>query len=219
MTINGSKSLLGAALVVGVMTLGAGAQAYWDDPRGGPWSERGPGGGPWSEPAPPYSRYGPAPDRTRERQIQMRDHSTAMQSLVRMLSGRRAFNRAEAIGLARQIEASAGENLTQMFKPGGNWRRSPLSRARVGDDMDVFKHHAIAMMWAAGELADQLEKQPSAEDIRTGRAWSPDWGRGDTWRSRGRSDRAALTGEVFTAYNNLKATCSNCHANFRTERR
>jgi hypothetical protein len=75
------------------------------------------------------------------------------------------------------------------------------------------------MKWAAGELADQLEKQPSAEDIRTGLAWSPDWGRGDPYRSRGRYDSGALTREVFTAYNNLQATCNNCHANFRTERR
>jgi cytochrome c556 len=143
----------------------------------------------------------------------------AMQSLARMLSGRRTFNRAEAIGLARQIEASAGENLTQLFAPGGNWRRSSPGRARVGNDIDVFKHYAIAMKWAAGELADQLEKQPSAEDIRTGLAWSPDWGRGDPYRSRGRNNSEALTREVFTAYNNLQTTCNNCHANFRTERR
>jgi cytochrome c556 len=149
----------------------------------------------------------------------MRDHSTDMRSLARMLSGRRHFNRAEAIGLARQIEASAGENLTQMFKPGGDWRSDRFSRARVGNELEVFKHHATAMKWAAGELADQLEKQPSAEDIRAGLAWSPDWGRGDPYRSRGRDQRGALTREVFTAYSNLKATCSNCHANFRAERR
>ena len=201
--------LIGVALVGGAMTLGAGAQPYWGDPSADPWPE----------PAFPYSSYGPAVDRTHERQRQMQDHGAAMQSLARMLSGRRTFDRAAAIGLALEIEASAGANLSRMFKPAGNWRRNPLTRARVGDDMEVFKHHAIALQWSAGELADQLEKQPSAEDIRAGLAWSPDWGRGSPYRGRWRNESGALTREVFNAYASLQATCNNCHANFRTDRR
>jgi cytochrome c556 len=139
-----------------------------------------------------------------------------MKSLDRMLSGRRNFDRAEAIGLTREIEASAGENLTRLFESDGNWQRSQLTRARIGDDMRIFKSHAIALQWAAGELADQLEKQPSAEDIRTGRAWSPDRRRGGPYRSRWRNEDGALTREVFDAYTNLRDTCNGCHANFRT---
>ena len=212
MTTRRIKFLIGAALVGGTMTVGAGAQAYWGDPRGGPWSE----------PGYPYSSgYGPGLDRTHERQSEMHDHKAAMQSVARMLSGRRTFDRAEAIGLAREIEASAGENLVPLFKASDR-RRSPLSRARIGDDMETFKAHAEALKEAAGELADELEKQPSAEDISAGRAWSQDWrrsrrggGMGDPY-SRWRNEGGAVTKEVFDAYTKLRATCHGCHANFRS---
>ena len=212
MTTSRIKFLIGAALVGGTMTVGAGAQAYGGDP----W------GGPWSEPGYPYSSgYGPGLDRTHERQSEMRDHKAAMQSVARMLSGRRTFDRAEAISLAREIEASAGENLVPLFKASDR-RRSPLSRARIGDDMETFKAHAEALKEAAGELANELEKQPSAEDIRAGRAWSPDWrrsrrggGMGDPY-SRWRNEGGAVTKEVFDAYTKLRATCHGCHANFRS---
>lgn len=223
MTKSRVKILVIATLVGGAMTIGTGAQAYgggpWGDPWGDPWSERGRGGGPWSEPALPYRSYGPPPDRTHQRQSQMRDHRVAMQSLSRMLSGRRNFDRAEAIGLAREIEASAGENLVRLFESSGNWQSSPFTRARVGEDMKIFRSHAIALQWSAGELADQLEKQPSAEDIRAGLAWSPDWGRGGSYRSRWRNEGGALTRDVFNAYTNLQATCNTCHKNFRSARR
>ena len=231
MTTRRIKFLIGAALVGGTMTVGAGAQAYWGDPwggpgsepdwGGGPWSEPDWGGSPWSEPGYPYGGYGPSLDRTHERQSEMHDHKAAMQSVARMLSGRRTFDRAEAIGLAREIEASAGENLVRLFKP-GDWRRSPLSRARIRDDMETFKVYAEALKEAAGELADELEKQPSAEDIRAGRAWSPDWrgsrrgwSMGDRY-SRWRNEGGAVTKGVFDAYTKLRATCQGCHANFRS---
>lgn len=209
------KSLIGLAFVGGTLTIGAGAQAYWGDPWGGPRTGPGWRGGPWSEPGGPPGGFR-GMDQTHQRQSQMRDHRAAMQSLGRMLSGRRNFDRAEAIALAREIEASAGDNLTRLFKTSGDWRRSPLSRARVGDDIDIFQSHANALQLAAGELADQLEKQPSAEDIRSGRAWSPDWSRGRPYRSHWRDDNSALNREVFNAYNNLRSTCNGCHANFRT---
>jgi len=215
------KFLIAAALVGGTMTIGAGAQAYWDDPWGGPWSEPGGGGGPWSEPGYPYSGYGPGLDRTHERQGEMQDHRVAMRSVGRMLSGRRTLDRAEAISLAREIEASAGENLVQLFKA-SDQPRSPLSRARIGDEMETFKAHAEALKVAAGELADALQTQPSAEDIRAGRAWSPDWYRSrrgwgtvDPYRRWG-SEGGAVTKEVFDAYTKLRATCHGCHANFRS---
>ena len=221
MTIRSVKFLIGAALVGGTLTIGAGAQAYWGDPWGGPWSEPGSSSGPWPEPGYPYGGYGPGIDRTHERQSEMRDHKTAMQAVARMLSGRRTFDRAEAIGLAREIEATAGENLVQLFERGDR-RRSPLSRARIGDGMEAFEAHAEALEEAADELADELEKQPSAEDIRAGRAWSPDWYRSrrgwgtvDPYRRWG-SEGGAVTKEVFDAYTKLRATCHGCHANFRS---
>lgn len=199
------------------MTIGAGAQGYWGPSWGGPWSEPGWGGGPWSEPGYPYGGYGQSLDRMHERQREMRDHRAAMQSVARMLSGQRNFDRAKAIGLAREIEASAGENMARLFKP-GDWQRSPLTRARIGDEMETFKANADALKQAAGELADALEKQPSAEDVSAGRAWSPDWGMGGP-HSRWRNERRAVTQQVFDAYTKLRATCHGCHANFRSARR
>ena len=215
MTTRRIKFLIGAVLVGGTMAVGAGAQAYWGDPWGGPGSGPDWGGGPWSEPGYPYGGYGPGLDRTHERQSEMRDHKAAMQSVARMLSGRRNFDRAEAIGLAREIEATAGENLVQFFKDGDR-RRSPLSRARIGDQMETFEAHAEALEEAADELADELEKQPSAEDIRAGRAWSPDWRRGRPYRSHWRNEGGAMTKQVFDAYTKVEATCHGCHANFRS---
>ena len=221
MTTARIKFLFGAALIGTAVTVGAGAQAYWGDPRGGPRSGPDWGGGPWSEPGYPDSGYGPGLYRTHQRQSEMNDHRAAMRSVARMLSGRRSFDRAEAIGLAREIEASAGENLVRLFKPGES-RRSPLSRARIGEEMETFRAHAEALKKAAGELADELEKQPSGEDIWAGRAWSPDWRRSrrgwgmDGPYSQRRNEGGAVTREVFGAYNKLEATCHGCHASFRS---
>jgi cytochrome c556 len=217
MTTSRIKFLIGAALVGGTMTTGAGAQGYWGPSWGGPGPEPGWGGGPWSESGYPYSGYGRSLDRMHERQSEMRDHRAAMQSVARMLSGQRSFDRAKAIGLAREIEASAGENMARLFKP-GDWPRSPLTRARIGDEMETFKANADALKQAAGELADALEKQPSGEDVRAGRAWSPDWGMGGRY-SRWTNERRAVTQQVFDAYTRLRATCHGCHANFRSARR
>ncbi len=217
MRINRIRFLLGAAFVGGTMVIAAGAQAYWGSPGGGPWAEPGWRGGPGFEPAFPGSRYSRNLDRMHTRQSTMLDHRDAMQSLGRMLSGRRAFDRAEAIGMARQIEASAGENLTRLFKS-GDWRGNPLSRARVGDNMDVFKAHAEALKTAAGELADALEKQPGAEDVRASRAWSPNWTRRGRYRSFWGSRDVMPTKPVYDAYIKLRASCDGCHVNFRTSR-
>ena len=143
--------------LIGTLTLGASAQAYWGGPwgggpwgggpwGGGPWGGPG-GGGPWSGPGYPYRGHDLARDRTHKRQREMHNHKTAMRSVARMLSGQRTFDRAEAVALVREIEASAGENLTRLFKPGDS-RRSPLSRARI-DDMDTFRANAEALKEAS----------------------------------------------------------------------
>lgn len=214
MTTSRIKFLIGAALVGGTMTITAGAQAYWGAPWGGPWSEPGWGGGPWTEPGYPFSAYGPALDRTHARQREMRDHRAAMRSVARMLAGQRRFDRAKAIGLAREIEASSGENLMQLFQSGDR-QRSPLSRARIGDDMETFKARAEALKEAAAALADALEQQPAGEAVRAGRAFSPNWGVGGPY-SRRRGEGGAVTPQVFEAYTKLRATCHGCHADFRS---
>ena len=209
------KFLINIALVGGAMTLGASAQAYWGGPWAGPWG----GPGPWHGPGYLHRGHDVARERTHERQSEMHDHKAAMHAVGRMLSGKSTFNRAEAVYLVRQIEASAGENLTQLFKPGDS-RRSPLSRARV-DDIDNFKANAEALKAAAGELANELEKEPSAEDIRTGQAMSPGWNRSMRRgiggpSGRGRSEGGAVTMEVYGAFTKLLGTCNGCHENFRT---
>jgi cytochrome c556 len=149
----------------------------------------------------------------------MRDHEAAMQSVARMLSGRRSFDREDAVALVREIEASAGENLASLFKP-GDADKSPLSRASI-DDMDTFRANADALKAAAAELADALEKEPGAEEVRTGQALSPGRdramyrGMGDRY-SRGRVEGGVITPEVLAAFTNLMGTCDGCHENFRT---
>lgn len=211
------KFLIGAALVCSTMTTGAGAQPYWGDPWGEPWSEPGRGGGPWSGRAFPYNDFGPALDQMHQRQSEMRDHRATMQSLARMLSGRRPFDRAEAIGLAREIEASAGENLTRLFQSGVNWRLNPLTRARIGDNMGTFEAHAQLLKEAAAQLADELEKQAVPENTMPGRGWSPGWRSGGPgpWRSRWRSAGGVPSQSVYNAYSKLRASCNGCHADFR----
>lgn len=214
MTSNRIKIMIGAAFLGGMMVVGTSAQAYWGVPRTAPWSESGfPGSG-----------YGPSLNRMRERQNEMQDHKAAMHAVGRMLSGQRNFDRAEAIRLARTIEASSGENLVKMFEP-GDQRGNPLSRARIGEDMEAFTAQAEALQQAAGDLANALEQQPSPEDIWAGRAWSPDWYRSrGNWGSRGPYgmyggrgyDNDAVTMEALDAYNRMRATCHGCHAGFRS---
>jgi cytochrome c556 len=112
-----------------------------------------------------------------------------------MLSGQRRFDRAKAIGLARQIEASSGANLVQLFQS-GDPQRSPLSRARIGDDLESFKARAEALKEAAAALADALEKQPAGEGIRVGRAYSPQWRMGGPYSRRG-NEGGAVTPRGF----------------------
>jgi len=157
----------------------------------------------------------------------MRDHQRTMRDLDRMLSGRHPFNRAEATRMAREIEASAGENLWRLFRP-GDWREGSRSTAIIWGDMDSFKSRAEALKAAAGELADELEKRPTAEDYTEGRAVMPDWrtqfgdapwergpwdgGPYSQWGNRG----GAVSKEAYDAYLKLRDTCHSCHASFRS---
>lgn len=207
------RILLGAAVFGGALTFGTGASAYW----GGPW-----GVGPWGgTPYSPYGAYG-GRDLTHERQADMRDHQSAMRDVGRMLSGRRPFDRAEATRLAREIEASAGENLWRLFRP-GDWREGSRSTSIIWGNMDTFKSHAEALKAAAGNLADELEKRPSSEDYAEGGAVVPDWrgrygatpwegGPHGRWGNRG----GAVTRDVYDAYLKLQDTCDGCHRNFRS---
>jgi cytochrome c556 len=249
MTTNKIRRLVSAVLVGGALTIGTGAQAYWGGPMGGPWGGPmggpwggpvggpwggpmggpwgGPMGGPWGGPSYgpgnyPSSGYEQAIGRTQERRRKMHDHKNAMRAVLRMLSGQRKFDRAEAGRLVREIEASAGDNLAKLFKT-GDWQGSPSSRARV-DDMKDFRARADALKEAAGALADELEKQPSAEDVRTGQAFSPELLRSSRRRtanpfSRGRSEGEAVSTGVLDAYSRLVDTCGGCHADFRTSTR
>jgi cytochrome c556 len=211
------RYIVGAAVLGGMMAIGTSANAYWGGPRTAPWSGSGyPGGG-----------YPQGFDRMHQRQTTMQNHKSAMHAVGRMLAGQRNFDRAEAIRLARAIQASAGEDMMNMFKP-GDQRGNPLSRAMIGENMAAFGAQAEAMEQAAGDLADALETQPSPEDIWAGRAWSADW-----YRSRGNRgrrgpygayggpdyDNDAVTMEALGAYNRLRATCHGCHAGFRSPRR
>jgi cytochrome c556 len=210
MTSNYIKHFVCAAALGGMMAAATGAQAYWGGPRPAPWSGADfPGGA-----------YGPGLDRMRQRQNEMQDHKAAMHTVGRMLAGQRNFDRAEAIRLARTIEASSGENLVGSFES-GDQRGNPLSRARIGQNMEAFTAQAEALKQAAADLANALEQQPSSADVWSGRAWSPDWyrSRGNRWMRGpygGGYDNDAVTPEALEAYNRMRATCHGCHAGFRS---
>ncbi len=221
MTSRNLRILISAVAFGGAMTFGAGAVAYWGGPWDGDWG--GPGGGPWGGgPYYPYGGYG-GRDLIHQRQVEMRDHEQAMRDVGHMLSGRRPFDRVEATRLAREIEATAGENLWRMFRP-GDWRMGSRSSSIIWGDMDRFKSHAEALKAAAGQLADELEKRPTAEEYAGGKAVVPDWrlerygaapwegGPYSRWGNRG----GAVTKEVYDAYLKLEDTCHGCHANFRS---
>lgn len=239
-----SKKLLAGAAVlgIGVGMLGvATAQAWWD-PWGGPYGG-GPYGGPYG--GAPYGHgWGPqSGGMTADRQHLMKDHGTAMRRLVRMFQGRGMFDRREATKLAREVEAGGGENLWRLYAPGTTM---PGSRTApwVWKNFDKFKGYAEELKVNSGNLADALEKRPTAEDYGKG-VWVPDqrnyggpwgggpwgggpwgggpwgggpWGGGpgaqDGWGQRG----GAISKEALDAFDALMETCNKCHSEFRTPR-
>jgi cytochrome c556 len=184
---------------------------YWGAPYAAPgWGY--PAYSPWGAP-PPY--YLPprldSYDRSMMRlgrQRQMGRHSDAMDELGDMIYGRYRFERAEALELARQIEAGAGNALMRNFHPGAIATDGSHTTPAFWGNEATFKANADALQAAARALADELEKgletaqevDESAQTSRYNRRWRDD---------------EPVPPEVRKKFNQVSNACRACHATFR----
>lgn len=149
---------------------------------------------------------------TYERQSVMRDHGWAMQDLASMFEGRRAFNRDEAVRLARRLEATLGDEMLKNFAPGTRVAGSRVT-PWVWRDFGAFRGYAISAKQAASDLASALEQAPTSNQLEHRDAWMtsrhPAMGR---W-SHLSDDMVSI--QAIQAYTRLNANCHSCHAMFR----
>ena len=185
-----TKIRLGAAAIA--LMLVSTANAWW---YGDPW----------------YRPYGSGAV-TYERQNLMRDHGWAMQDIPSMFEGRRAFDRDEAVRLARELEATLGDDMLKNFAPG---TRVAGSRATpwLWRDFGAFRGYANGAQQAAKDLVGALEQAPTSEEIQQQGAWMTSRHPAMHRWSHLSDDLVSL--QAIQAYTRLNANCHSCHAMFR----
>lgn len=189
------KRLFGMAVFgAGLLILGT-AKAWYGDPL--------------------YRPYGSGAV-TYERQNMMRKHDYNARELADMLEGRRLLDRAEAVRLARELEAGFGDSLIKNFAPGtvvAGSRTSP----RTWSNFHAFRGYAEAARQASARLAEALDKESSGQDVERAAAWGPPRRMGyGPWGYRRTSP---VSMEVIQEFSRLNATCYSCHMLFRGPRR
>ena len=143
------------------------------------------------------------------RQGKMVRRYNAMQELGSMLYGRDGFDRADAIKLARRIEATSGQYLTRDFHPGSIATHRSRTMLSLWGNQPAFSANAQAMQLAAKALAEEFEKQPTAEEgavmlpQRVGRYGQPS------------EEKVAVSPAIWEKFNALSNTCDSCHRGFR----
>lgn len=151
-----------------------------------------------------------------KRQNMMRGHGYTMSELADMLEGRRMLNRAEAVRLARELEAGFGDSLIGKFAPGtvvAGSRTAPSAWRNFG----AFKGYAEAAKQASARLAEALDKTSSGQDVQRAANWVPPRRMGyGPW---GHRRAGAVPMEVIQEFGRLNATCNSCHMLFRGPRR
>ncbi len=187
-----SRRLFSAAMLgAGLLILGS-ANAWYGDP--------------W------YRPYGSGAV-TYERQNMMRGHNYAMRELADMLEGRRTLNQAEAVRLARELEADFGDSLIEKFAPGtvvAGSRTAPWTWR----NFEVFRGYAAAARQSSARLAEALEKESSEQEAQH---WVPPRRMGyGPW---GRRHAGVVSIEVLQELSRLNAICGSCHMQFRGPRR
>jgi len=191
MNTTGRKRFLGlVALSAGLLMVGTASAWY-----ASPW----------------YRPYG-AGAMTYERQNMMRGHAYAMQGLSGMLEGRRAFDRDEAVRLARELEQGFGDDLVSKYAPGAvvaGSRTVPWT----WDNFGTFQGYANAAGQSSARLAKALEKEPAEPAVgqRGGMIAPRPIGYGPWGHRRGNP----VSMEVIQEYSRLNATCHSCHMLFR----
>lgn len=152
---------------------------------------------------------------TYERQSVMRDHGWAMQDIASMFEGRRAFNRDEAVRLARRLEATLGDQMLKNFAPGTRVAGSRVT-PWVWRDFGTFRGYAISAKQAAGDLASALEQAPTGDRLEHRDAWMTSRHPGTGRWSHLSDDMVSI--QAIHAYTRLNANCHSCHAMFRGRR-
>jgi cytochrome c556 len=166
-------------------------------------------GGPW------YRPYGSGA-MTYERQNTMRHHAWAMDDLAAMLSGRRTFDRAEAVRLAHELEAGFGPELLRDYAP-GTWVAGSRTAPWTWDRFARFDAYAKSAKQSADRLAQALAQTVSADDAQAGNLWLAP----DLMRRRGmlgRHPEVLVSADAMREYDRLNAMCRSCHALFRLPR-
>jgi cytochrome c556 len=187
-----SKNIgLGIAATIALMSVNS-ASAWW---YGDPW----------------YRPYGSGAV-TYERQTLMRDHGWAMQDLASMFEGRRAFDRDEAVRLARRLEAALGDKMLENFAPGTRVAGSRVT-PWVWRDFGAFRGYAIGARQAAEDLAGALEQVPDSDDVERHNAWMTSRRPGIGRWSHLSDDLVSM--QAIQAYTRLNANCHSCHVMFR----
>jgi cytochrome c556 len=149
---------------------------------------------------------------TYERQNMMRGHGYAMRDLASMFEGRRAFNRDEAVILARELEEGFGDRLVRNYAPGAmvaGSRTVPWTWNNFG----LFQGYAEAARQASDSLGEALESPPSGKEVRQEGVWVT-----GPRMLHGRNrllDDGLVSMEAIREYGRLNATCHSCHALFR----
>lgn len=172
-------------------------------------------GNPYFRPVTPYYYMPQLPmyDRStlvRRRQEQMGNNADAMGEIRELLYGRHGFDRGEAIKLAKKIELTSGRAMTQNFHPGAVRDMNSHTTPTYWGNEETFRANAQALAQAARDLAQELEKTPTAEEgaVFLNKRWS-------ARKNDGEEDRAAVSASVWDKYNNLSNTCNSCHQSFR----
>jgi cytochrome c556 len=160
----------------------------------------------------PWYRPSGAGAMTYERQNMMRHHGHAMEDLSRMFGGRQAFNREEAVRLAKELEEGFGTKLLKNYAPGAvvaGSRTAPWTWRNFG----TFQGYAEAARQSAERLIEALENE-SGDDAAASRAiWVPGGRRAVGPLGFGRDGPIPL--QAVQEHGRLNATCYSCHVHFR----
>jgi len=149
---------------------------------------------------------------TYERQNVMREHGWAMQDMASMFEGRRAFNRDEAVRLARELEATLGDEMLKNFAPGTRVAGSRVT-PWVWRDFGAFRGYAVGAQQAASDLASALEQAPTSNEVEHQGAWMTS--RRPAVGRFGQLSDDVVSMQAIQAYTRLNANCHSCHAMFR----
>jgi cytochrome c556 len=150
-----------------------------------------------------------------ERQTIMRKHGYAMDDLSRMFDGRRAFDRDEAVRLAKALEEGFSGKLVANTAPGtlvAGSRTAPWT----WNHFQTFQGYNEAAKQSAARLAEALARSGTTEDTAEQAVWVPAGRPPHGPLAAGRDGHIPL--RAVREYQRLQATCYSCHVQFRGRR-